>query len=349
VITAHSKVYNGTTAATLSSESLSGTIYGSDAGSLGLTYTAASFNSKDVLTATTVTATGLSLTGSAAFDYRLSSTSATAAASITPATLTASLTGTVEKTYDGTTNATLAPANYRLAGILGGNTVILNDPASGRYDTPDAGTGKTVTVSGLGLSGAQAADYRLAATTISGPVGVIIGGGGGSPVVVTVTASNETRLYGTAMPALAYTYSDGGGTVDFSGALSTAATRASAPGSYAITQGSLTAPGNYDIVFTPGTLTVLSLPNTVQLASSHSFIATASEGVSVSSAAQPQPQNAPTSSFWDQNTVGALTASASSNLTYLHGLIYANIALETAFGLEANDISSWADGILPDN
>src|ERR1039458_1280275 len=88
VITASNKVYDGTTTATLSSQTLSGTTYGSDASHLSLADTAANFNTKDVPTATTVTATGLSLTGTAASDYQLSSASATASASITPATLT---------------------------------------------------------------------------------------------------------------------------------------------------------------------------------------------------------------------------------------------------------------------
>jgi hypothetical protein len=42
---------------------------------------------------------------------------------IDPATLTASLTGTVEKTYDGTTAATLTAANYQLSGIVAGDSV----------------------------------------------------------------------------------------------------------------------------------------------------------------------------------------------------------------------------------
>ena len=59
------------------------------------------------------------------------------------------------KTYDGTTTATLAPGNYSLSGVLGDNSVSLNNPATGSYDTKDVGTGKLVTVSGLALSGGQ--------------------------------------------------------------------------------------------------------------------------------------------------------------------------------------------------
>src|SRR5207247_2520955 len=92
---------------------------------------------------------------------------------ITPLTIDASLTGVVAKVYDGTRAATLAPANYQLTGVVAGDAVALNDPASGLYDTKDVGTAKTVTVTGLALTGADAGNYALAADTISGPVGRI--------------------------------------------------------------------------------------------------------------------------------------------------------------------------------
>ena len=70
-------------------------------------------------------------------------------------TLTVTLTGTVDKTYDGTITATLAAGNYDLSGVLAGDSgnITLNDPTAGSYDTADVGTNKTVSVSGLALSG----------------------------------------------------------------------------------------------------------------------------------------------------------------------------------------------------
>jgi hypothetical protein len=50
---------------------------------------------------------------------------------VTPATLTAGLRGTLGKTYDGTTAATLAPANYTLTGVIGNDDVSLNDRPPG--------------------------------------------------------------------------------------------------------------------------------------------------------------------------------------------------------------------------
>jgi len=73
-ITANSKTYNGTTAATIASRTLSGVIGGDNVSLSGGT---ATFANKSVGTAKTVTATGLSLSGTAAGNYQLASTSAT--------------------------------------------------------------------------------------------------------------------------------------------------------------------------------------------------------------------------------------------------------------------------------
>ncbi len=94
---------------------------------------------------------------------------------INPAVLTIALTGTVSKVFDGTNVATLAAANYTaLSGIVGTDQVSLASlPTTGAYDTPAVGTGKTVTVTGLALTGASVANYTIA-SSVSGPVGVIL-------------------------------------------------------------------------------------------------------------------------------------------------------------------------------
>jgi hypothetical protein len=116
----------------------------------------------------------------------------TVAPSITP-----SLTGSVAKGYDGTTAATLAPANYSLAGVIDGDTITLGNAASGTYDTRHAGAGKLVSVSGLTLAsatngGATVYGYQLGSTTASANVGAI------TTAPLTVTANNQSKTYGTA-------------------------------------------------------------------------------------------------------------------------------------------------------
>src|ERR1019366_515690 len=65
--------------------------------------------------------------GNGGADYTVTRVN-TALGTITPAPLTASLIGTVQKTYNGDTIATLADGNYQLPGVIGTDDVSLNDP-----------------------------------------------------------------------------------------------------------------------------------------------------------------------------------------------------------------------------
>jgi hypothetical protein len=109
----------------------------------------------------------------ASSNYAGSTTTQASSVTITPATITASLAGIAAKTYDGTTAATLSSANYQLSGVKGGDVVSLNDPPAGTYDTKNVGSAKTVSVSNLFLVGADAGNYLLASSSVSGRVGAI--------------------------------------------------------------------------------------------------------------------------------------------------------------------------------
>ena len=65
--------------------------------------------------------------------------------------VTAGLTGTVAKVYDGTTTATLTPPNYTLTGAVDGDTVIITNPPLGSYPDRNVGMGKLVTVNGIAI------------------------------------------------------------------------------------------------------------------------------------------------------------------------------------------------------
>ncbi len=132
--------------------------------------TSGTYASAKVGTGITVTAAGLSLSGTAAGNYKLdSSTISGAIGTITPKTLTATLTGTVSKVYDGTTTASLAGSNFNFSSgdVIGSDVVTLVSPKSGTYASVNAGTGITVTATGLSLTGAAAGNYTLAATSLS--------------------------------------------------------------------------------------------------------------------------------------------------------------------------------------
>lgn len=80
-----------------------------------------------------------------------------------------------------------------------------------------------------------------------------------TPATINVTASNSTKSYGGAIPALNYSYSglvNGDTSSIFTGGLSTSASTSSGVGNYNITQGSLSAGNNYSIIYTNGTLSV---------------------------------------------------------------------------------------------
>ncbi|QND56473.1 MBG domain-containing protein [Mesorhizobium huakuii] len=81
---------------------------------------------------------------------------------------------------------------------------------------------------------------------------------------ITVVADAQSRPQGMANPPLTYTIGGLGlvGSDALAGALSTAATPASIPGSYAIEQGSLTASANYELTYVGADL-VVSAPNTI--------------------------------------------------------------------------------------
>ena len=136
---------------------------------------------------------------------------------INPAGLTA-VTGTViapagsaiTKVYDGNNTATLAPANYSIVGWAAGDGATVTK-TTGTYDSADAGTGKTVTVSLLPSDYAPTgstvlSNYSLP-TSVSGAVGVITA----KLVTVTNTARTTTydgvTTYGTLASGMSFTTS----------------------------------------------------------------------------------------------------------------------------------------------
>ena len=131
---------------------------------------------KNAGSAKIVSVGGLTLLGLDSGNYLLSSANASGAiGTITPATVGASLVGTVQKVFDGTTSAVLIPANYQLSGVVPGDSVTLNSPANGNYADENAGSAKIVSVGGLTLLGSDGANYVLVSSNASADIGVISG------------------------------------------------------------------------------------------------------------------------------------------------------------------------------
>jgi hypothetical protein len=150
-ITANNKVYDGNNTATIATRTLSGAIVGDSVSYVGGT---ATFNNKNVGTAKPVTATGLSLSGADAGNYTVNSTAATTA-DITARALVVTASAS-SKAYDGTTAATVTLSDNRVSG----DSVTIAF-TSATFDTKSVGTGKTVTVSGITISGADAGNYTV--------------------------------------------------------------------------------------------------------------------------------------------------------------------------------------------
>ena len=139
--------YNGNTNATLTGAnfSLTGLVMGE---AIGITQAVGSYNSKDVVTANTVTAnlaTGdfTAAAGTLTSNYNLP-TSATGVAHITAVTLSASIIGNPSRPYNGNTNATLTGANFSPTGLVTGEAISVAQ-TGGTYNSKDVATAATVT------------------------------------------------------------------------------------------------------------------------------------------------------------------------------------------------------------
>jgi filamentous hemagglutinin family protein len=179
-------------------------------------------------------------------------TTQTASGTISKAALTAGLTGSTAKTYDATLSATLAANNYTLTGILGSDTVTLNNPVVGSYGDINVGTGKTVTVTGLALLGTDAGNY-----TVNGSASAAIGSISARPI--TLTANDAGKFVGSVDPALTYaiTFGSLAGTDILTGGV--ARDTGENPGVYAINQGTLAASSNYAVTFVKGKFSIFAI------------------------------------------------------------------------------------------
>ena len=111
----------------------------------------------------TITSFGtLSLSGASAGNYTLAGASGSVNITVSALALTVTNLLALDNVYDGTTNATLDATNAGLAGVLNGDDVTLvTSNAVAYFADKNVGTNKPVTVTGLALGGAAAANYTL--------------------------------------------------------------------------------------------------------------------------------------------------------------------------------------------
>ncbi len=182
--TSANKPYDGTTTATVSSsdDRISGDV-------VTITRSAA-FADKNAADGVTVNVSGVSLSGTDAGNYVLSGTTGTATADITRKVVTVSGLAANTKAYDGTTAATISDAGSVTAGV-GSETLGLNGGTSATFADANAGTGKTVTVTGYSLAdgtgGGLATNYQLSISSATTTADI-------TRVPLTVQANHDARF-----------------------------------------------------------------------------------------------------------------------------------------------------------
>ena len=241
-IEAQNKVYDGTNNATLivTNAVLVGVLTG-DTVTLDTANAVGVFADRNVGTGKLVTVSGLTLVGADAAKYTL--TQPTTNADITPASLTVTGITASDKVYDGTTSATLDAKSAALDGVISGDDVTLDLTAvAGAFTNPNAGTGKTVLVSGLTLTGTDAGNYALTQPTLTATItpanpvvttwpsasaisygqtlaASTLSGGSATPAgTFAFTTPSTAPNAGTAVQSVTYTPTD---TVDYNTASST--------------------------------------------------------------------------------------------------------------------------------
>ncbi|AWI25957.1 YDG domain-containing protein [Flavobacterium pallidum] len=110
----------------------------------------------------------ITLTGTDAPNYSITQPTGLTA-DITPAILTITGITANNKTYDGTISATLS-GTPALTGIVGSEDVTIAGTPSVTFATADAGTAKTVTVTGYSLTGNDAGNYNLAPLALTADI-----------------------------------------------------------------------------------------------------------------------------------------------------------------------------------
>jgi hypothetical protein len=154
-IAAGDKVYDGTTAATVSTAGavVQGLVAGDDVRVAATGH----FADKNAGSGKTVTLAN-TFDGADVGNYAITG-QATTGAAITRRALTVSGITAADKVYDGTTAATVDGANAALTGLVAGDTVTVT--ATGRFADRNAGSGKTVTLANT-FGGADAGNYAIA-------------------------------------------------------------------------------------------------------------------------------------------------------------------------------------------
>jgi hypothetical protein len=265
-----------------------------DGDTVVLTQPSGTYDNKNVGTGKAVSVTGIALstatssTGKTVYGYTTTTTASGNIGAITKKDITAEGIAANSKVYDATTAATLNNDSARLNGVCTGDVVNLTTVSGGVFSDKNAGTGKTVTISGLVITGADSGNYTLTNADPYTTTADI------TPRQITVTADNKTKEFGAPDPPFTYTVGGSGfaGSETKADVFTGGLTRipGEAPNKYDILQGTLTPNSNYAIsLYTKGQLTINPMPvtptiNQVQMTqNSYNVLSTDSVGAGAAS------------------------------------------------------------------
>ncbi len=174
------------------------------------------------------------------------------------------------RTYDGSTAATVNTGNAGFTGMVTGDDLSVSS-ATGSLLDKNAGTGKTVNITGITLGGGDAGNYTLLSDTASTTADI-------AKAAMTITANDASKTAGQGIVLSGYTSSGlvAGDSLSSVSLNSAGAPTSAAAGSYAIIASNAVGTGlsNYDIDYTDGTLLVsAAVAETTSPGTSPSYLA----------------------------------------------------------------------------
>ena len=163
-VAAQTKTYDGNTLADASKFGavLNNAITGDN---VTATATGAAYNDKNVGGASTISYTGVGLTGADAGNYTLAATTAHGTGTISRRELTVGTVGAQSKTYDGNTAADTSKFQATLGNVVAGEENSVTATAAGAtYNDKNVAGANKVTYTGVQLTGTGAGNYSIANT-----------------------------------------------------------------------------------------------------------------------------------------------------------------------------------------
>jgi hypothetical protein len=221
-------------------------------------YASALMADKNVGAGKAVAVSGVVLGGADAANYRVVSNSAATTVNIAPRLLTAVM--TADKVFDGSTAAIVSFSDNRVTGDVLGVSAAQAD-----FADRNAGMGKWVTATGVAISGADAGNYRLGASTLSSRANVAPASLTVALLDATAVATGQPYVGGAGFALLGLQGSDTVATLQGTPVYGGTAQGAVNVGTYSLTLTGLSA-ANYVLNVAPASLSLVAQVDTSRLA-----------------------------------------------------------------------------------